>query len=227
MKLWDERERNQGQDRGPAAGALQSRGGDSQRLRAPELKTTSPHPCPGESGRRVPGGGAARSLLRPSPSSCASSCASCVGTPRIRRHHAGARGRPSPSGKEPRCGRGVQGFRGSLVSAALSLLPPPCNLGQLAAPRPTNLDGTLAAAAAAVVGASAVRPRGISFSGGPREPPVRAFRSNSCRVDADNFAAHFGRDGLVPGAQSLSGSRPRLGPPSTGCTLPPRREASV
>ena len=124
-----EERRNGEEDRGPASGALRpSRGGQPERQRTrTRHRLAPPLPSQGESGRRVPGGGAARCPLRPFllPSSRASSCASCARGPRIRRHRAGARGRPRPTGRSrAAAGRArlprASGFR---YSRAPSLLP--------------------------------------------------------------------------------------------------------
>lgn len=87
---------------------------------------------------------------------------------------------------------------------------------------PLNLDGTLAAAAAA--GASAVRLRGTRLPGG-RGASRAPRRSSSRGAAAGNSGAHFRRGGRPQGAHSHPGARPRLGPPLAVCTLPPPRRA--
>lgn len=179
------------------------------------LKSASPHPCPGESGRQVPGGGAARSAVRPSlfPPSRAASCASCARAPRIRHHRAGARDRPvlqvgaalRPEGKGlPR----EPGFR--------CPRPPSLLLSEAAGHSPPNLDGTWqqAPVPCGLAGpASLADPRSL-----PRAPPGP--------VPAEWMAATWARTfarARAAESTSLPGSRPRLGRSSTGCTRPLRR----
>lgn len=163
------------------------------------LKSASPHPCPGESGRQVPGGGAARSAVRPSlfPPSRAASCASCARAPRIRHHRAGARDRPVlqvGAALRPE-GKGLPREPGFRCPRPPSLLLPIRGSW----PLPAQLGRDLAA------GASAVRPRGTSLPGGSPEPAEGASRSSSCRVDGGDLGAYF-----CQGARCREHKPPRL-----------------
>lgn len=203
VKRWEERLGDQ--DRGPAARAFQTRAGGSLRFGAQALKSASPHPCPDESGQRVPGGLAARSPFRPFllPSSRDSSCASCAGAPRTPRRRAGARGvLVLQVGAAPRPERaGLPRERGSRDSAPAVLPRQPRDL-ELGPDLGSGTDG----------GASAVRPRGTGLPaalGGlpcaPSRPVPAAWTPTT--------SAHFCQGGWLPGAQSHAGSRPRCPPP--------------
>ncbi|ELK13610.1 hypothetical protein PAL_GLEAN10012869 [Pteropus alecto] len=145
MKLGEKRIRNEEQETGPAARALRPGGGGSLRREAPELNSASPHPCPGEYRRRVPGGGAARSPL--TPFLLPSSRAPAVPAAPEPGESAASAQVPAAAlalevGAAPRPGRG--GLPRDLVPAALALCP--SSFQPRAAGRsPPNLDRTSAA----------------------------------------------------------------------------------
>lgn len=195
------------QDRGPAARAFQTRAGGSRRFGAQALETASPHPCPDESGRRVPGGLAARAPVRPFPlpplATPAVPAAPGPRSPAARRCprppvlQVGAAPRPERAGlpREP-------GFRDSAPAA---LLPPTRDL-ELGPDLGSGTGG----------GASAVRPRGTSLPAAPRGPPARAVPPSSRGVDAGNFGA------LLSGRVASGSAEPRRLQAEVP-TAPPRR----